>query len=639
MRRAARLAAYLGPFAVGVLLTRGAWGGRPPAGDDVHALLMWEEFGQELWADGRPDGWFPGFLLGYQRYLLYGPGLSAAITIVRAATFFQLSIAGAFKVVGVLAFAAVAPATVFLARCLGIRWRGAVAAGVLALAVNNPFGLGLSAVYGVALLPQQVAASLFLVALGATAAIAGGDTAVTGHRRFRVALAVVVAAMLVTHPITVAIFGVVAALMLAALASMKRVSWTGVRGVAVAGGLAAALAGFWLVPYLVHLHLRGPVTSVGVPAFSTRLGELVRGRFVVTELFGLLLVAGFLYALVAASRRSRPAWGALAAVPLAFLAVAHWSFHEVTNDVALHLPVRGVGLAVLLALVPAGAFIGWVSGVAGSRGPIAAGIIATVLVVVWGPPAGIARQMPEPAPEMSAAARRLAAVVPDGARFATERDYPGEIERLGVSHPDFWLARHSNRWTLNVFGIELSTSPGVYSITEQLLTTPPADAADRLARLGVTHVVTVSAGGRATLSLSPSFAVDWQEGSLAVFEVVPRGRVHDPADLVTPIETGVRDARLVEQSRGRFAFSLETVRSVTVDIAVAWSPNWSATVDGRKASLARAPDGLMRITVPEGTSRVELGFDPFGGWELLGWFVTAAGVAAVVRYGRRPLRD
>ncbi|HVM14630.1 MAG TPA: hypothetical protein VM287_09900 [Egibacteraceae bacterium] len=69
-----------------------------------------------------------------------------------------------------------------------------------------------------------------------------------------------------------------------------------------------------------------------------------------------------------------------------------------------------------------------------------------------GGPLDVVEQMPDPVPQMLEAANELARV-PEGARFATERDFPSEIEHTKVSHPDFWLAWASGRNTLNNRGV------------------------------------------------------------------------------------------------------------------------------------------------------------------------------------------
>ena len=83
-----------------------------------------------------------------------------------------------------------------------------------------------------------------------------------------------------------------------------------------------------------------------------------------------------------------------------------------------------------------------------------------------------------PAPMLRELAVQLAAHVPDGARFVTQRDFPNERRITGVSHP-FWLPWASGRDTLNLFNIESSTTgwPGHLAdhLTEQLLRRRPTN--------------------------------------------------------------------------------------------------------------------------------------------------------------------
>src|SRR5439155_373179 len=87
-------------------MTAGVWGGRPPAGDDIQAQLLWNEFAvDKLFAHGRLDGWFPGFIVGYQKFLHYGPGYTWLVALVRGLTLGVVSTPGALKVIAVFAIA------------------------------------------------------------------------------------------------------------------------------------------------------------------------------------------------------------------------------------------------------------------------------------------------------------------------------------------------------------------------------------------------------------------------------------------------------------------------------------------------------------------------------------------------------
>jgi hypothetical protein len=73
---------------VGVVLalwsTAGAWGGRPPHGEDVMSYLVRADFAlPHLVAHGRLDGWLPRFYLGYQEFLFNGPGVAWSMGAAR----------------------------------------------------------------------------------------------------------------------------------------------------------------------------------------------------------------------------------------------------------------------------------------------------------------------------------------------------------------------------------------------------------------------------------------------------------------------------------------------------------------------------------------------------------------------------
>jgi len=115
----------------------------------------------------RPDGWFPRLVLGQQEFLFNGPGLTWLVALLRAVTLGTLSTTGALKVVGVAGVAALPPAVAFLARSYGLSRPAAGLAGVLSLLVSSPYGPGLQGLFQVGLVPNQIGALLFCLALGA----------------------------------------------------------------------------------------------------------------------------------------------------------------------------------------------------------------------------------------------------------------------------------------------------------------------------------------------------------------------------------------------------------------------------------------------------------------------------------------
>src|SRR5205085_8326615 len=140
--------------ALAAWMTHGAWGSRPPAGDDVMAHLTRADFGlAHLTAHGRLDGWFPRFMLGHQEFLFYGQGFTWVLGVVRLATLGVLSNTGAMKVLTIGSWLAFGPAAAFLARSFGLSRLASAVAGVLALAVNNVYGVGLSSMFVIGLVP------------------------------------------------------------------------------------------------------------------------------------------------------------------------------------------------------------------------------------------------------------------------------------------------------------------------------------------------------------------------------------------------------------------------------------------------------------------------------------------------------
>jgi hypothetical protein len=636
--------------AVAVWSTAGAWGGRPPAGEDVTAHLVRLDFGiSHLVAHGRLDGWFPNFYLGYQEFLFNGPGLNWCVALVRALTFGGLSNAGALKVIGIASFAALPAAVAFLARSLGLGHRAAGLAAVLSLLVSNVFGFGLQGLYVVGLIPHQVGAVFFCVALGALLQMLDDD-----RPRWVVLAAVALVALAVTHLISVMILAVLYPLCVIGRASRGRMRWRSARRLAITAALAIGLAAWWLVPLLAHRDLRGIVATWATPPLGARLSDIVYGRILFRPYTALLIFAGGAYGLSRVARR-RPYAGVLLVAPIAYLVIAHNAYSQwPTNEITLQLSNRGLGYLGLLAILPLAAAFGGVVWWLGRQGlrrgfdrastyayALALAVAVVVVVSPLGPSRTVARQLADPVPAMHGAARELARVVPDGARFAMQVDYPTEITRLGVIAPAHWLAHESGRNSLNGFNIESSNTPGPDLVPLGLSTTPAAATPDQLARYGVTHVVTSTSGLAATLSASNRFSVVWHAAPLTILAVVAPSGQPSPASLVSA--PGAMRARLVRVAPASLAFALDTTRARQVTLAVAWSPKWHARLDGRALTLGHDHDRLITAAVPAGHHTLTLRYRD-DRWDALGCVLSVATLLGLVvwlvlrRRGGRPRR-
>jgi hypothetical protein len=230
---------------------------------------------------------------------------------------------------------------------------------------------------------------------------------------------------------------------------------------------------------------------------------------------------------------------------------------------------------------------------------------------------------------MRHAAEELARVVPDGARFATARDFPSEIGRTGMIEPPFWLARVSGRDTINGFNLEATSTAVALGGVDALSKGAPEEAANRLARLGVTHVVTTSDAQVTRLTGSGRFAVVWQEEPMAVLAVVAPPGEPQPSSLLSadvPLDGALTDA-----NPEHLRFDAAPAQPASVTVAVAWSPKWSASVDGRSAPITRTTDGLIAVQLPAGHSAIELRYGR-DGWDTLGFAATVVSLAAIAAW-------
>jgi hypothetical protein len=621
--------------------TDGAWGGLPPHGEDVMSYLVRADFGlPQLVAHGRLDGWFPRYYLGYQEFLFNGSGVVWAMGAARAVTLGALSNTGALKVVGVLAFAALPAAMAFLARSLGFGRLAAGIAAILSLLVSSQFGPGLQGLYAVGLVSHQLGAPLFCLALGALLRVPR-DT----RWRWILLAAVSLAGLAITHLISVMILAVVFPLLAFGLrrghlgrAALTRLALTSV--------LTAALAAWWLIPALVHRDLRGEVATWATPPFGDRIDAIVNGQMLFRPYTVWIVLGGWVYGLVRVRRR--PFAVVVVATPLVFLVLAHSAASRwPDNEFAMQLANRGLGYVGLLAILPLSAGIAagarfatrWLSTWrwAGPAAVTAAMLVAVAVVVSpLGPDRGSASEFDPPIPQLQRAAAELRRDVPDGARFVTQRDYPGEVLRTGVLLPPTWLTRASGRDSLNGWNLESSSTPQPDLEPDLYLGHRPADMqADVLSRLGVSHVVTTGDPFADALMVSDRFELVWREPPIAIFALRPRPGQPDPAALVA---TGApAAARLTRADPERLRIRVDASAATSATVAVAWSPKWHGRVDGRPVELGHTADGLVAVRLPAGQSTLELAYGP-DGWDRLGVGISALTLVLLAAFGVYRLR-
>ena len=627
----------LAAVVLGVWLTSGAWGPGPPAGDDVTAYAIRTDFAiRHLFPRLRVDGWDPSFMLGYQGFLFLGPGSTWAIALTRALSLGLLSTVGAVKVGSIVCFVA-APLTVaFAATSLGLSRRAAGVAAILALAVNNPYGGGLQAMYNVGLIAQQVAVPFFFLALGGMVRLLRDP-----KPRWTVLTAVSVGVLVVTHTPSLAILGLVIGIIVVATVIDQHpvdgeatadgapthgmVDRRSLARVFAVGAAGAALGACFLLPAFAHQDLQGPFIGWGTPPLGERLSQVWRGEFLFPSGVAMLAAVGFAYGALRALR-GLPLAGAVLVTPLVYMVVAHVLQSQWPSSLIMQqLSNRGIGYAGTLALLPLAALIAWITGTLDRAGDfLAVGVAAAIVFFTLGPTRDMAREMLVPVPQMHEAAQQLARVVPDHARFATPRDFPTEITRTNMIHPDRWLAWASGRNTLNIFHATSSVAAGPPFETDHIVDRPPDAVAESLSRYGVTHLVTVSDAAADQIATSGRFMPVWRGSPLAIFALTANAGQPDPAALL-PAD-GPVSARILEAEPERLVVEATASQPVRAQVAVTWSPKWHATVDGRPVRLDRSEQGVMVLAVPEGTHRVVLTFR-LDVWDRLGILVTLATVA------------
>ncbi|MGH9224541.1 MAG: hypothetical protein ACRD2W_12370 [Acidimicrobiales bacterium] len=653
---------------LGLWMTAGAWGDRPPSGEDTLAHLARAQFAlRELLPHGRIDGWHPGFIVGYQEFLFTGPGFTWAVGLVRVLSLGLLSVPGAFKVVFIGSLVVLPLAVAFFARSFGLSRRAAGIAGILTLAVNNPFGVGIQGLFNVGLVIHQFGAIFFFLTLG-------GVLRLLEQPRIRwiVLSGAAGAALLVSHGISVILLAPLLGILLLVhvvptpseelrkkrfevlvrrevQAELRRLGAAPAEGTAegegavegpdvpempatpkaridwrpliMAGLLSAALAACTLLPFVAHRDLRGGFTGWGTPTFGDRVSQIRNGDIMFRPGVVWLVLAGLVYGLYRVYQGQRYAL-AMVSAPVIYLIVSHASLNLWPSSVVSNqLPNRGVGYVGILAMLPLAALVDRVVGARAAGSVVAVLVAAAVVVLPIGPIKDMPRQSGDPVPAMEEAARQVRRLVPDGARFLTERDFPREIERTGLINPDRWLAWASGRNTLNNFNVESSTA-GEPAFEAEHIRDRPADAVGAsLSKLGVSHLVTLSDEASAQMDGSARFRRLWSQAPVVIYEVLPAEGQPGPAALLTanvPVT-----ARLTKGEAEAVDISFSASAPGLAQVAIAWSPKWHARLDGQSVPLSRGVGSLLEVVMPAGDHRLELRFRP-DAWDRIGLVVSLA---------------
>src|SRR5262249_55161170 len=122
----------------------------------------------------------------------------------------------------------------------------------------------------------------------------------------------------------------------------------------------------------------------------------------------------------------------------------------------------------------------------------------------------------------------------------------------------------------------------------------------------------------------------WGESPIGIFAVRSRAGQPDPASL---IETDApATARLARSDPERLRIDVDATRAVRARVAVAWSPKWHATVDGRAVRLVQTDGGLMNVRLPAGGSTLELSYEP-GVWDRIGVVISALELVVLATLG------
>ena len=598
------------------------WGPGLIAGADSTAITSrTDRTIRDVLAHGHLNGWSPYFSNGHDAFLINPPGFTIIIAAIRVASFGQLSTIGAIKIAVLVSFVVLPLAVASFARSVGADRRVAALTGILSVVVSVFAGFGIRGVFETGLYPFQVAAPLFFFALAAIV-----NAACDPSMRRATIGALWIAALVLTHILmaTVLVYCAACALLVMYLSRRARFGLRSCAAVAGAGLGAAALCAFWLFPFVQHRHLAGRAATWVPPTFHEQIADVLEGRRLYDEALANLVIAGWIFVVAVALRGRRRG-----IIPCAIAAGSIVAVHVVRGlypgDVTSQMPWRAVTSIGVIALIPAATMVVSVSDWFGSLvqavgrrvGPLAPigrhrlvlaemlGVaVCTGLVLGIDQRAGLAGELTEPIPEMRQTAQLLHTLVPATGRFAVEEDFPAEIGRLGVIAPGRWLAWASGRDELNLFNPELNHSAAGVAAREIHSVEP--GLAQHLASFGVTHIVSTSDEAAARLTQTGDLTLLESHGPLRIWQIEATDRV-DPRTLLS-VDAGTLEASYERRSNEHHRFVANVSARTTVGIAIAYSPRWQLTVDGRAVTPHAYGDGRIMFELDAGRHDIRLDY-------------------------------
>jgi hypothetical protein len=380
----------------------------------------------------------------------------------------------------------------------------------------------------------------------------------------------------------------------------------------------------WLYPFVENRHLAGRAATWVPPTFHEQIADVLRGHRLYDSALANVVIAGWLFVVVIALRGRRSGL-----LPCAIAAGSIVSVHVVRGlypgDVTSQMPWRAVTSIGVIALIPAGIMIasvtdwfgdllqlldrrvGKVASLGRHRALVAEVIgVAICVGLVFGidQRASLSGDLTEPIPEMRQTALLLHTLVPATGRFAVEEDFPAEIARLGVIAPARWLAWASGRDELNLFNPELNRVAAGLAMRE--IHSGEPGLAEHLATFGVTHIVSTSDETALRLAQNSNLTLLETRGPLRIWQTKVTDRV-DPRALLA-VDTGALTASYERKSNEHPRVVVDVSARTTVGIAIAYSPRWKVTVDGRTVTPQVYGDGRLKLELDAGHHDIGLDY-------------------------------
>jgi len=569
---------------------------------------------EELIPRGKIDGWFPYWHLGFQLFQFYPPGFYTFTAAIHYCSFGLISSLYSFKIATVLAFALIAVTVFYMMKTLDYSREASFVSGLLVLFVGNWYGGGVIGTFKTGLVPNSFGLMLVPLVIGlfykALNEKKEKNTLIAGLSLGFIVLSHVFSAIVA--------MGLSLILLITFIIKQKefRKNSTSFLEIVAIGAMVSL---WWWGPAIAKFSEHGYLGQWATLGIESFVKGIINGSVTGSVLITFLCFAGLITALY---RRKHQDLFIVLSLGVLFFASAGFLKVGQSEQTLLGSTqyARFFGALAIFSAITAGVFFDFLFSMAkkaGKKEPVvkACVIVAVGVLILYFHSADFYNQknnIPLEKDFSAVSGIRNASLwlkenTPKSGVIANEFNW-GEWEYGSPHALDQLIPIIAQRRVLGGnFSEGAKSTMSTQFVPERMNGESPLTAA-RLHSLGVTAIVTYSEKIGQEFEKNNDYKKTFQDKSVRIFRF---SRKAQPFSVKGNIEV----LNYAEKNNNEITAEIKALDDSTITLPVNYYPNWTATVNGKTASLERNKDNLIQIKVLSGKNNLKLVFKPQP-WEL-----------------------